>query len=86
MSPVRLSVEFAREDDGRWIADVPEMPGVTAYGATEAEAFAAVRKLALEVIADRLDQGEDVFTGHPAPTPAEPAPFSVEITPAAVAR
>ena len=86
LSPLRLTVAFEREDDGRWIADVPETPGISAYGATQAEAFAAVRKLALEVIADRLDHGEDVFTGHPEETPAEPAPFSIEITPVAVAR
>jgi predicted RNase H-like HicB family nuclease len=86
MSPLRLSVAFEREDDGRWIADVPEIPGVTAYGTTRAEAFAAVRKVVLEVVADRLDHGEDVFTGHPEPAPAEPAPLSIEITPVSVAR
>ncbi len=83
---LRLSVAFEREDDGRWIADVPEIPGVTAYGTTRGEAFAAVRKLALEVVAERLDRGEDVFSGHAGPAPAEPAPLSIEITPVAVAR
>lgn len=87
---LRLTVRFHREDDGRWIADVPEIPGVTGYGATRAGAFAAVRKLALEVVADRLDHGEDIRTGRRGRRPARstaPAPLRLEITPArAVAR
>jgi predicted RNase H-like HicB family nuclease len=53
-----LKVESEREDDGRWIAEVPALPGVLAYGANEMEARAKVQALALRVIADRLDQGE----------------------------
>jgi len=53
-----LRVEFDREDDGRWIAEVPELPGVVAYGLTQAEALAAVEALALRVLADRLEHGE----------------------------
>ena len=53
-----LRVEFDREDDGRWIAEVPELPGVVAYGLTQAEALAAVEALALRVFADRLEHGE----------------------------
>lgn len=86
MSALHLTVEFSREDDGRWIADMPEIPGVTAYGPTQAQAFGAVRKLALEIIGERLEHGEDVFTGHPQGLPAEPAPLSIEITPVAMAR
>ena len=53
-----LKIESEREDDGRWIAEVPALPGVLAYGDTEASARAHVRALALRVIADRLDNGE----------------------------
>lgn len=77
---LRLKVSFVRETDGRWIADVPDVPGVTAYGSTRAEAFAKIRKLALEVIADRLDHGEDIFTGRKT-KPAPLAPFRLEISP-----
>ena len=53
-----LKVESEREKDGRWIAEIPALPGVLAYGATEAEARAKATALALRVIADRLDNGE----------------------------
>jgi predicted RNase H-like HicB family nuclease len=53
-----LKIESEREDDGRWIAEVPALPGVLAYGTTEIEARAKVKALALRVIADRLDHGE----------------------------
>jgi predicted RNase H-like HicB family nuclease len=53
-----LKIESEREDDGRWIAEVPALPGVLAYGANEIEARAKVQALALRVIADRLDHGE----------------------------
>ena len=53
-----LRVESEREDDGRWIAEVPGLPGVLTYGATESEARDKVKALALRVIADRLDNGE----------------------------
>jgi predicted RNase H-like HicB family nuclease len=53
-----LKIESEREDDGRWIAEVPALPGVLAYGASELEARAKVQALALRVIADRLDHGE----------------------------
>lgn len=52
----RLDVE--REEDGRWLAEVPELPGALAYGATAAEAQAKVQALALRVLADRLEHGE----------------------------
>jgi predicted RNase H-like HicB family nuclease len=52
---VNFKIEFEREDDGRWIAEIPELPGVMAYGATQAEAEAAVEALALRVIADRIE-------------------------------
>ena len=55
---VRIEVE--REEDGRWIAEVPELPGVMAYAKTQAQALAKVEALALRVIADRLDHGESI--------------------------
>lgn len=53
-----MRIETEREDDGRWIAEVVELPGCLVYGATRAEAVARVEALALRVIADRLDNGE----------------------------
>jgi predicted RNase H-like HicB family nuclease len=53
-----FAIEIEREDDGRWIAEIPDLPGVMAYGATEQAAIAAVEVLALRVLADRLEQGE----------------------------
>ena len=44
---LNFEIEFEREEDGRWIAEIPELPGVMAYGATQAEAEAAVEALAL---------------------------------------
>jgi predicted RNase H-like HicB family nuclease len=55
-----LKVEFSREDDGRWIADIPTLPGVTFYGRTRKQALASAEALALRVIADRLEHGETV--------------------------
>ena len=57
-----LKVEFDREDDGRWIADIPALPGVMVYGRTRRQALAAVEALALRVIADRLEHGEATRT------------------------
>jgi len=53
-----MHVEIDREDDGRWIAEVVELPGCLAYGGTRAEAIARAEALALRVIADRLEHGE----------------------------
>ena len=52
------SIEIDRETDGRWIAEVPDLPGVLAYGATRMEATARVQALVLRVVADRLEHGE----------------------------
>lgn len=51
-------VEVDQEDDGRWIAEVVELPGVMAYGDSEHNAKARVQALALRVVADRLEHGE----------------------------
>ena len=53
-----FTVEYEREDDGRWLAEVVELPGVLAYGGTENEAIAQAQVLALRVLADRLEHGE----------------------------
>jgi predicted RNase H-like HicB family nuclease len=55
-----LKVEFSREKDGRWIADVPALPGVTVYGRTRKKALASAELLALRVIVDRMAHGETV--------------------------
>jgi predicted RNase H-like HicB family nuclease len=55
-----LIIEYYREDDGRWLADIPALAGVTAYGRTRKQATAAVQVLALRLIADRLEHGEAV--------------------------
>ena len=53
-----LTVETDREEDGRWFAVVPELPGVMCYGETRETAVQAVKALALHVIADKLEHGE----------------------------
>ena len=50
-----MKIEIEREEDGRWIAEVPELSGVMVYGANRYDAFAKAEALALRVIADRLD-------------------------------
>jgi predicted RNase H-like HicB family nuclease len=55
---MRLTLELDRETDGRWIAEVVEIPGALAYGQTEEEAIGAAKALALRVVADRIEHGE----------------------------
>jgi predicted RNase H-like HicB family nuclease len=55
---VILSIEIDRKDDGHWIAEALELPGVMTYGATREEAISNTEKLAIEVIADRIKHGE----------------------------
>lgn len=55
-----LRIEIEQETDGRIIAEVPELPGVMAYGRTREEAVARVAALALRTLADRVEQGEPV--------------------------
>lgn len=50
------TIETDREDDGRWIAEVPELPGVMVYGQTEQEVISKVEALALRVVADRIEE------------------------------
>ena len=53
-----FTIQHEQEEDGRWIAEVPELPGVLAYGATADEAMAKAEVLALRVLADRLEHKE----------------------------
>jgi predicted RNase H-like HicB family nuclease len=55
---VNFTLECEQEVDGRWIAEVPELPGVLAYGSSSADAMSKAEVLALRVIADRLENGE----------------------------
>jgi predicted RNase H-like HicB family nuclease len=55
-----FTVDVEQEDDGRWIAEVPDLPGVLAYGQSRSEAVLHVQALALRVLADRLDHDEIV--------------------------
>ncbi len=63
----RYRIEFEREADGRWIAEVVDLPGVMACGATREEAERRVQALALQVIAERIEHGE--------PVPSDPGAF-----------
>jgi len=55
-----MNIEIEREEDGRWIAEVPDLPGVMTYGETRAEAVSKAEALALRVLADRLEHGEEI--------------------------
>jgi predicted RNase H-like HicB family nuclease len=55
---MNYNIEYEQEEDGRWFAEVNELPGVLAYGRTSNEAMAKAEALALRVLAERLDQGE----------------------------
>ena len=55
---ITFKVEIEREDDGRWLTEVVELPGVLAYGDTQQAALSRVQALALRVIAERLEHGE----------------------------
>lgn len=57
------AIEFEREDDGRWIAEIPSLPGAMAYGATKREAESKVQAIALRVIADQLER-DQTTTDH----------------------
>jgi predicted RNase H-like HicB family nuclease len=58
IQPIRVEVE--REEDGRILASVPDLPGVMAYGASEAEAVRKVKSIALQVLADMIESGDEV--------------------------
>ncbi len=53
-----FTVETEQESDGRWIAEIPQIPGAMSYGSTHAEAVARAEALGLRVLAERIEQGE----------------------------
>ena len=55
---MRFTLEIEREVDGRWIAEIPELPGSMKYGGTRESAIAQVQALALRVLAERIEHGE----------------------------
>jgi predicted RNase H-like HicB family nuclease len=65
---MNVIVESEQEEDGRWLAEVPDLPGVLAYGATREEAISRAQVLALRVVAERLEHNE-----------AKPQPISIDI-------
>lgn len=69
---MNFHIEFEREDDGRWLAEVPELPGVLTYGATAEEAMGKAEALALRVLAERIEAGE-----------SRPIPITIEFPAAA---
>jgi predicted RNase H-like HicB family nuclease len=66
---MKLTLEVEQEEDGRWIADVSELPGVLVYGHSREQAIASAEALALRVLAERLENGETI--------PQIPALFAV---------
>ena len=65
---MQLTLETEQETDGRWLAEVPELAGVMAYGQTRSDAMAKAEALAFRVLAERLEYGE-----------AQPMPISFSI-------
>jgi predicted RNase H-like HicB family nuclease len=59
-----FKVEIDQEEDGRWIAEIPALPGVMAYGNTQEEAVATVQALALRVVADRVEERKEGSGGQ----------------------
>jgi predicted RNase H-like HicB family nuclease len=57
-----FTVEYEQEEDGRWLAEVKELPGVMSYGKDPDDAMAHAQALALRVVADRLENGEEIPT------------------------
>jgi len=71
MRHIVCKVETEVETDGRWIAEIPDLLGVLAYGSTEKEAIASAQALALRVLADRIEEQKE---------PAETVTVSIEAT------
>ena len=69
MRHIVYKVETEVETDGRWIAEIPDLPGVLAYGLTEKEAVASAQAIALRVLADRIEEQKE---------PAETVTVSIE--------
>jgi predicted RNase H-like HicB family nuclease len=69
MRHIVYKVETEVETDGRWIAEIPDLPGVLAYGSSEKEAVASAQALALRILADRIEEQKE---------PAETVTVSIE--------
>ena len=69
---MQLTLTVDREDDGRWIVEVPELPGVVVYGVTCAEATVKAEVRALRVLVDRIEHGEAEFVPTSIVLPAAP--------------
>ncbi len=59
---MNYAIEFEQEDGGRWIAEIPALPGVMVYGNTRSDAESKVEALALRVIADRIERENSTMT------------------------
>jgi predicted RNase H-like HicB family nuclease len=59
-----MNIEVEREEDGRWIAEVPDLSGVMVYGKSKSEAISKAKAFALRVMADRLEHGEEIPELH----------------------
>jgi predicted RNase H-like HicB family nuclease len=68
---MNFSIEIEQEDDGRWVAEVSQLPGVLAYGDTPDEAMAKAETLALRVLAEQIEHGE-----------SRPQPINITFVPA----
>jgi len=60
MPQTTFTIEVEQEEDGRWICEIPQLPGVMTYGSTKDESVAKAEALALRVLADRLENGEEI--------------------------
>ena len=58
---MRLTIEIEQEEDGRWLSEVPQIPGVMVYGNSQKESILKVQSLALHVLADKLEHGETLI-------------------------
>ena len=59
-----MTIEIEQEEDRRWIAEIPDLPGIMIYGKTREQAISSVEALALRILADRLEYGEEVQELH----------------------
>jgi len=60
---MNFAIEFDREDDGRWMAEIPTLPGVMAYGVSKADAESKVEAMALRVVADKIERENSTMSG-----------------------
>lgn len=60
MATTTFTIEVEQEDDGRWLCEIPQLPGVMSYGNSKDESIAKAEALALRVLADRLEHGEEI--------------------------